>query len=691
VIALSLIGFLLMDARSGSNNMSASRSTSIGKVNGSSIEMDEYNKRVEQQELQQKQQTQKELTTQQQNQIKDQVFGLMVDEKVFYTEADKLGIDFTSKELTAILSSKDQNNPVLREISDENTGEIDEAKKQQVLSTIKKAKGEQKDMIDAQIINPQRLTSISTKYYALLSASAYYPTWMEEADKKESKEFATISYVGIPYNVISDSTIKVSDEEIEKYVQQHKESFKQEAGRMVSYVTFSQLPSAADSARAKEAVENLKNEFATTDNIKSFIARNSANFPYDSTYKPKSLLRTIHADSIVNAPAGSVYGPFVENSNYLLARVLGSKSMPDSVSARHILIGTVDPQSGQPLLDDSSAHKKADSILAAIKAGADFGAMVREFSTDQGSKDKGGLYPSISYGQMVPEFNDFVFTKPVGSKEVVRTQFGYHIIEVMGNKGTSPAYRIAFVAKEIVPSEATITNANLEANKASAEKEAKKLADYIKKNGLQKIEVPTIVKENDYQVGNLQDARQLVSWIFKANQGEVSEPFSMGDQFVVATVDRVYKKGTQDVQTARPLAENAVREEKKAAAIMAKLGANPTLESAAAAYTKEVLVAGADSSLTFNTIEIKGIGPEPKLVGASFNPAFQTKVSPAIAGKTGVYVIKVNSIGMKAADTPEAAAAVRQEKINTLRATSTTKWYEGIKDLADIKDKRASF
>lgn len=690
VIALALIAFILMDAKSGSNNMANSRSTSLGKVNGKSIGVDEFNKRVTQQELQQKQQSQgAELSNLQKNQIKEQVWNLMVDERVFYTEADKLGIDFTSKELTTILSSKDQNNPVLREITDENTGDIDPTKLKQVLSTIKKAKGDQKDAIDAQIIDPQRLTSVSTKYYALLSSSAYYPSWMEEADKKESKEFANISYVNIPYNVISDSTIKVSDEEIAKYVEQHKENFKQEAGRMVSYVAFSQLPSSADSAKIREAITALKNEFATTDNIQSFVARHStASFPYDSTYKPKSLLRTAFVDSIVNTPINSVYGPFVEGKNYLLSKVLSTKMMPDSIRARHILIPTVDPQSGQPITEDSVAHNRADSIFAAIKAGADFGAMAKQFSSD-GSKDKGGDLGYFGYGQMVPEFNDFSFTKPVGSRDVVRTQFGYHIIEVVSQKGMSPAYRIAFIAKEIMASDATMNNASLEANKVSAEKDAKKLDAYIKKNGLQKIDIPNIVKENDYQIGNIQDARQVINWIYTAKVGDVSEPFSVKDEFVVMIVNKIYKKGTQDVQTARPLAENSVREEKKAAEILKKLGATPTLETAAAAYGKQVMVAGGDSTLTFSAVKITDIGPEPKVIGASFNPAYRTKVSPAFAGKTGVYILKVNSIGTKPADTPEAAAAIRSEKINNLRMAATNQWYNGLKDQANIKDKRS--
>ena len=689
VIALALIAFILMDARSGTNNMAGSRSSSIGKVNGSSIELDEFTKRVSQQELQQKQQYQRDLTSSQINDIRTQVWNQMVDEKVFYAEADKLGIDFTSNELKAVLSTNDQNNPVLREITDEATGQIDQSKLSQVLSTIKKAKGEQKDMIDAQVINPQRLTSISTKYYALLSASAYYPSWMEENDKKESKAFATISYVAIPYNTITDSTVKVSDEEIAKYVEEHKDKFKQEAGRMVSYVSFSQLPSAADSTKTKELVMALKEGFATDPNTKSFVARNSSNIPFDSSYKPKSQLKTAFADSILNAPMGTVYGPYVEQSNYVLARVLATKTFPDSVGARHILIGTVDPQSGQPIMEDSVAHKRADSILAAIKAGANFGAMVTQFSTDQGSKDKGGLYPSISYGQMVPEFNDFIFTKPVGSTGVVRTQFGYHVMEVMSQKGSSPAYRVAFIAKDIIPSETTINNASLEAIKASAEKDSKKLNAYIQKNGLKKIDVPELIKESDYNIGQLQDARQVVNWAFGAKPGDVSEPFSLGDQFVVAILDKVYKKGTQDVATARPLAEGAVREKKKADEIMKKLGANPTLESAAAAYGKQVLVAGVDSSLTFTSVGIKELGQEPKLIGASFNKDFQTKVSAPFAGSTGVYVIKVNSIGTKTADTPEAAAAIRTERLNTLRSQATTKWYEGIKDKADIKDDRS--
>jgi peptidyl-prolyl cis-trans isomerase D len=372
---------------------------------------------------------------------------------------------------------------------------------------------------------------------------------MEEKDAKESKTFAAISYVQIPYQTISDSSIKVTDDEIKKYIEKHKGLFKQEAGRMISYISFSQLPTAADSAKTRAQVESLRNEFAAETNVKNFLARNASAIDFDTNYVPKSKIQSGFIDSIVKLPAGSVYGPYVENKSYVIAKMLGSKTVPDSAHAKHILIATVDAQSGQPLLEDSVAKKRADSIYNAINTGANFALLAMQYSAD-GSKDKGGDLGTFAYGAMVPEFNKYSFEKPVGSRGVVRTQFGYHIIEVLGQKGASPAYKIGFLAKEIYSSEETINNASNNAVKLSAEKDAKKMEAYLQKNGLQKTSVPTLIKENDAQIGEMQDARQLVRWVFEAKKGDVSDPIPVGDQFVVATVDKIYEEGTQDVETA---------------------------------------------------------------------------------------------------------------------------------------------
>ncbi len=689
VIALSLIGFILMDSRQGGSTMFGGNTNNVGKVNGEEISISDFNKRVKEMEDMEEQRNGQRPSGTRTYQIRDQLWNQMVAEKIFYKEAAKLGITFTPKELTHILLSNDPSNPFLQQgLADPNTGQLDMAKAQEALSNIKKFTGARKDAVNAQIVDPLKLSTIVNKYSGLLSASAYYPSWMQEQEKAEAKNFANISYVSIPYGEISDSAVKVTDADIDAYVQKHKELFKQEAGRKVSYVTFSQLPNAADSARVMDMLNKLKPQFEADTNAKAFVARNTSVIDFKDEYLPVSKAPIKELDSVLKYPIGTVVGPFSENGDYILAKVLGTKQMPDSVHARHILLATAD-RNGQPLMDDSTAHRKADSILAAIKGGADFGKLALQYPGDAGSAVKGGDLGTFGYGTMVPEFNEFAFTKPVGSIDIVKTQFGYHILNILSQKDFKPAYKVAYLAKEIIAGEATINNASLQATKASAVKTAKALQDYAAKNGLQLVQAPAIVKENDYSIGSLQDARQLVKWVFENKVGDVSEPFGIGDQFVVASIDQVIKEGTQDAATARPGAEAIIRNEKKAAIIKTKLGATPTLESAAAAYNKQVAVAGADSTLTFASQMINGLGIEPKVIGASFNKEYQTKVSPAIEGTSGVYVIKVNSVQTKPDDSPETVKAQVAARMGALRSQAMGNWYESLKKEATIKDYRS--
>lgn len=671
VIALSLIGFLLMDANSGGSKLSMT--SSLGKVNGEAVEKSVFDKKFNYAYDMAKQQSAQTGQSPNTDQVREQVWNQLVNESIFYAEAEKLGIEFTGKELTAVLYSNDQANPLMQDRSmvDQNTGQLDPAKVANAISTIKKAKGEQLENITNQITDPQRLASVSGKYFALLNSSAYYPVWMQEKDKEEEKSFANITYAYISYGEISDSTIKVSDAEINEYVSKHKNEFKQEAGRMISYVTFSQAPSTADSADTKTQVTALKTAFETETNIAAFVARNASAIPYDSVYLAKAQIRSSFTDSIIKLPTGTVYGPYVDNGSYVLAKIISSKVTPDSAKARHILFSYTDPQTGQPIYDDSTAKKKADSILSLINAGADFASLAKQYSTDAGSKDKGGLYESFAYGQMVPEFNDFAFNKPSGSRAVVKTAFGYHVMEAMGTRGSSPKYKIAFVAKEILTSEATFNKVNQDATKLSAQKGTKEFESYIAKSGLQKVSWPTILKENDYRVGQFQDARQLVRWAFEAKKGDVSEPFNIDDVFVVATVEKIAEEGTQDAATARAAVEGVVRNQKKAAIIIKKIGANPTPESAAAAYNKQAQTAGADSSIVFNGANgpiIPNLGMEPKVIGASFNKEYQAKPSAPFAGSNGVFVVKVNNIGTKAAEAPEVSAQAVANKSSSCKA-----------------------
>ena len=92
--------------------------------------------------------------------------------------------------------------------------------------------------------------------------NAFYPKWLSDKDLNDQSSIASISYVAIPYTTISDSAVKVTDEDINAYVRKHKNEFKQEESRSISYVIFDAAPNAADSNFALTEVNKQYAAFA---------------------------------------------------------------------------------------------------------------------------------------------------------------------------------------------------------------------------------------------------------------------------------------------------------------------------------------------------------------------------------------------------------------------------------------------
>jgi len=154
--------------------------------------------------------------------------------------------------------------------------------------------------------------------------------------------------------------------------------------------------------------------------------------PYFDGYVGKSRIQVPNKDSIFALPKGGIFGPYQDAGNYTVAKLIDVKTLPDSVHARHILVATVDPRSGQPIMEDSLAKKKIDSIKNLIDKGARFDSLAAKLSDDQGSKEKGGDLGYFAGGRMVKEFDDYCFAGKTGDKKIVKTQFGYHYIEIPG-------------------------------------------------------------------------------------------------------------------------------------------------------------------------------------------------------------------------------------------------------------------
>ncbi|HOZ78063.1 MAG TPA: SurA N-terminal domain-containing protein [Ferruginibacter sp.] len=693
IIALSLIGFILMDANLGLSRSEAGDRTSLGQVNGKKVTTTEFDAKVKMYENYYG----GRVSGAQLNNIRQGAWDELVIEKASETEYEKLGIAFSPKELTSIIFSKeDAPQPLKQAFTDKESGEYDLSKVQQWWSEAKKAKsGEMRDAAETQVIEPARQQALRNKYSGLIAACAYYPKWLKEKEAAEAKAFATISYVAVPYTVIADSTVKVSDEDIVSYMSKSKKRYEQDGGRKIAYVSFSSNPSGADTANTLQAVATLRDQFAADSTVQVFLSTNNSSRTYTDMWVPKSKMNDAQKDTIAALPVNGVFGPYFDRGGFSIAKKIAVRQVPDSAKVRHILVGITDTKTGATKLTDSAAKTRIDSVEAAIRAGADFAALAKQVSDDEGSKSNGGEYTipfysanpqqEMSFASVAKEFGEAAFFGNTGDKKVIKTSFGYHYIEVLNQTGFEPAYKIAYMSRDIMPSDETVRKANADANNlVAAAKDVKSFDEYVAKNKLQKSEAPEIIKENDFRVGDLQDGRQLVQWAFKADQGDVSEPINMNDRVVVAVVTKVVPKGLPDAASVRSLLEAQVRLSKKAELIKAKLTASPTLETAAAAYPGgAVLTAGADSTLVFTANMIMGVGEEPKVVGAAFNKAYQAKASEPIEGKGGVYVIKVNSVGNKNIDIP----AVDKSKM--LAQQMAYGWYEAIKKLAKVEDERS--
>ena len=696
LIAVSLIGFLLMDASVGNRRLAGSTSGTIGSVNGDKLDFADFEKQVSENEDRYKSQGYPVNDMLTQN-IREEVWKEFEDNAILATEYQKLGIEVTDKELNDMLVGPNALQEIKRAFTDPNTGIFDSqqaAAKINQLRTIYRSnrKSDQNYALAQNFFEqavPQFIKArLREKYISLVGLSTYVPKWMIEKTNADNSQIASINYVKVPYQTIADSTIKISDAEVQAYLDNHKAQFQQEESRAINYVSFSAAPTSGDSASIFQQVQTLKPEFSSTSDVESFMARNGTETNYTDSYVAKSKLTGPRKDSIITSLKDAVIGPYLDGNNFVLTRIMDIKTLPDSVHARHILVGLVDPKTNQPKMEDSTGKFKIDSLKSLIDKGQPFDSVAFHNSDDESSRIKGGDLGYFGQGQMVKEFNDYSFSGKKGEMKIVKTQFGYHLIEILDQKNFEPAYKIANFSRRIEPSQETDQNASGLASQFAGENRNKESYDAaVKKENLRTSNAQDI-KPADFNIQAVGSSRSLVRWIYSAKLGEVSESFPIGDKYVVAIVTEINQKGTISLSKARPMIEPILRNQKKAEIISAKIGNAATLESVASAMAQPVSHV---DSIQFSSPYIPNVGPEPKVVGYSFDKQLAGKaVSLPVGGNEGVFVLKVENVSAKAnynVDIEQARRSMLQSQESLIQRAGT----DALKKKAKIEDDRGKF
>lgn len=672
VIAAALVAFILMDALSSRSVSSLfGNDSNVAEVDGTKIDQKDYVERKDQYTvLYSYSNNGKQLDDQTQAQIDQQAVNDLINEVLVNEECDRLGITTTEKEAEDMIYGPNPNPAVVnfQYFRDPQTGMFNPA--------YVKAFEEQANQLDptgnlmkqwnvlkAYIVRNNNVN----KYNMLFISSIYVPKFLIEKQANEQRQMASVDFVTVPLTSIDDADITVTEAEMIDYMKKHKALYTvDESSRSIEYVSFDVVPKERDTARALDPLVSMKDEFAAIDTskIEAFVNRNSDQ-QYAADYMMKSSYMSAFSDSIFSLSTGSVYGPYFEQGSYKLTKVVDRKIYPDSVKSRHILITTFDR--GNATLPDSIAKSKIDSIVAAIKAGANFDTMVQKYSDDQGSKATGGEYTfEFSKRTGIPaEFQQFVFEDgKAGESKVVKVAnqnySGYYYIEIIKQSGFETAIKTATIVKQLYPNDETeneIYNAASEfavSNNTAAKFDAAMQKDQSKKR------IADGIKKYDFVLPGLGSSRDLIKWAYNAKVGDVSTVIQLKGKYVVAKVTGVQEKGLQKInQDNRQSLEGLVRQQKMLQKLTDKYSKLTSLDQIAQQANVQVRTA---DSFSAASAFITQLGYEPTVAGYSFYDGFKKgSISPAIKGQGGVFYLSLKE--RFTTDTPIDSTMFDQQKM----------------------------
>ena len=687
-VAIGMLLFIVGgDLVGGKNKLFGGNENVVGEVAGQKVALADYNNALEQAKQQFTAQQQRPPDDQALSYLRDQAWNQTIYRLAFQPEWDKLGLAVSDDELVDMVQGDNINPGIKQAFTDPKTGQFDKTRLIEYLKNLDKLPPESQAAwhnFEANLPADR----LANKYSNLLKNSVYVTTAEAKRFNDDQNTKATVKYLFVPYASISDSAVKVTNEQLQAYLDKHKGQYKVEDGRSVEYISVPVVASKEDSAAVRSTIATLATQFASAPADSLFVKMNSEQ-PYNKAFRsPADLPEQLRKQ--LPLVVGKVYGPYAENGTYSLYKVTGEKEgTQPAARASHILIK---PEANTPQAK-ATAKAKAQDLINKIKGGADFAALARQFGTD-GTKDQGGDLGWFTKGRMVPGFEKAVLGAPVGLLPApVETSFGYHVIKVTAPT-TKQTYQVAEVKKAITPTDATREAAYARAQQLKGQ--ATDLANFrqltTKDKTLQKQEAPNLDR-NARSVNNLQNARELVRWAYGAGPsgetkiGDVSEVYEIGDQYVIAALTGTQAKGEATVAGLKPQLSTLVRNDLKAQQIMAKLGKTGAVEQLATAYGPTAQV-GTAEGVALGQGTLPNVGFEPLAVGAAFGLKPGQHSAP-LQGEQGVLVVEPVSVA------PAAAAAdlkaVRQQLAQQRGSRQDGLIYEAIKAHANVKDNRSKF
>ncbi|MGL6021959.1 MAG: peptidylprolyl isomerase, partial [Chitinophagaceae bacterium] len=354
-------------------------------------------------------------------------------------------------------------------------------------------------------------------------------------------------------------------------------------------------------------------------------------------------------NTIKNLPIGQVHGVYTGHfqeeptyeSNYILAKITSTTLLPDSVKFRHLLIALPKEPTEEQIL---TARVKVDSLYSKLKKGENFQTLIQQYSEDQDSKEKGGEY-ILNYEQglrLDSSLFNALFKGKVRTLELVKTAYGYHIIEVLSQTHFQKLYKVAIASRKIEASPETISQAVTKASQLKAIVGMKSTTSKFI-NDAQKLNLKVATTSQPVPssiaspfVNNLY-SKEILGFMYKNDKNAVSDPIKVGNDYIIAILTNVYQEEKGSLPAIIDYLTDKEKKDNAYAMVSKQVGSTSLLVSIEEQYKQKIEIA---SQVSFLNLMFASEGIEPNAVGTCFNSAAWNTVSKPIKGNTGIFFIK---------------------------------------------------
>ncbi len=682
IIGMAIFAFVLQDLLSGGQTAFNRSKFEFAEIDGNSVQYEEYSTRIEKfAEYYRLRTGQSSLDEQTMESIREQVWQDIVREYLTVEQYRKLGVSVSTDELMDMVQGRNPHPMITSLFSDPQTGILNRSFLVQFIRTMDEDPSGAQKTIWLFLENEILKDRVFFKYNSLIGKGLYVTGLEASNNEVETGKRADISYITRMYSSIPDTAITYSENDLQKYYRNHEKEYIQDASRDIEYLVFEVTPSEEDDRAAKEWIDRMQAEFTSVEDPVSLVGMES-DLPFDDMNYTDGNLPELINDFMFSAEEGAVYGPYIEESSYRLARLVKIDYLPDSVRARHIIL---QPDASS---DPAILLALADSLQEILDNGGDWNTLALQYSAD-GTATKGGDLGWFTEGSMVKAFSDSCFYDKDGSVKQVQTQFGIHIVQVSEKSRNVKKLKVAYLSRNIEPSSETYREVYSQAVKfAGVNNNYEKYSAAVSAQNLAN-RYASDITESQKAITGLENARPLIRWAFEAELHEVSsEIFEFGNNYVIAVVSGIREEGVAPFEQVRSEIELEVKKEKKAVKIIEEF-------QAALASAGDIESLGSETSLaiqqgnniSFNSLSLPGAGIEPRIIAAaSVLPPDQ--LSEPVKGNSGVYVLVVTNVNESGVADPGGI----KTRMTTLRESQANyEAFNALRDAGNIKDNRSKF